>query len=444
MINQKQDRNRLMKKASKGEAGAADAVILPREEPRLSEGALYGIAGDVVRKMDPYSEADPAAVLFQLLISFGSAAGSNAYFQIEGDRHAANLFAVIVGQSSKARKGTSWGVVRAITETMDPQWWGFRQATGLSSGEGLIFQVRDELADKNGDTIEGMADKRLLVFEGELAQVLRVLKREGNTLSGVIRNAWDGKTLSTMTRNNPIRATNPHISIIGHITNEELQKEIRGSAEMFNGFANRFLWVFAKRSKLLPRSIPIPEGLLDAEIERLKEAVAFAKSCGRMKRDSEAEDLWEQCYTGHLSFALTGLLGAATSRGEAQVVRLSLIFALLDCSPIIRAVHLRAALECWQYCGDSAQYIFGERQADPTLNKIIEALRANPAGLTKTELMSDVFSGNCEADKLSSALRQLEESGQVRREGRPGQRGTLDHWLPASPFKMYEFNELRE
>jgi hypothetical protein len=247
-----------------------------------------------------------------------------------------------------------------------------------------------------------------------------------------------------MTRSDPLRATNPHISIIGHITNEELQREIRGSAEMFNGFANRFLWVFAKRSKLLPRSIPIPEGLLDVEIERLKEAVAFAKRCGRMKRDSEAEDLWEQCYTGHLSFALTGLLGAATSRGEAQVVRLSLIFALLDCSPTIRAVHLRAALECWQYCGESAQYIFGERQADPTLNKIIEALRANPEGLTKTQLMSDVFSGNYEADKLSSALRQLEESGQVRREGRPGQRGTLDHWLSASPFKMYEFNELRE
>jgi hypothetical protein len=78
------------------------------------------------------------------------------------------------------------------------------------------------------------------------------------------------------------------------------------------------------------------------------------------------------------------------------------------------------------------------------LNKIIEALHANPAGLTKTQLMSDVFSGNCEAGKLSSALRQLEESGQARREERPGQRGALEHWLSASPFKMYEFNELRE
>ena len=444
MNNQKHDRNIPMKRNTKIEAVAADAVIQQRAEPRLSEGALYGIAGEIVRKMDSYSEADPAAVLFQLITCFVSAVGSNAYFQIEGDKHTANLFAAIVGQSAKARKGTSWGVVGAITEKMDPQWSGFRQETGLSSGEGLIIPVRDESKDKRGGIIEGVSDKRLLVFEGEFSRVLRVMQRENNTLSGMIRNAWDGKTLSTMTRSDPLRATNPHVSIIGHITNEELQREIRGSAEMFNGFANRFLWVFAKRSKMLPRSIPIPEGLLDAEIERLKEAVAFAKSCGRMKRDSEAEDLWEQCYTGHLSFALTGLLGAATSRGEAQVVRLSLIFALLDCSPIIRAVHLRAALECWQYCGDSAQYIFGERQADPTLNKIIEALRANPAGLTKTELMSDVFSGNCEADKLSSALRQLEESGQVRREGRPGQRGTLDHWLPASPFKMYEFNELRE
>lgn len=444
MNDQKHDRNIPMKRATKIEAVAADAIIHPRAEPRIYEDTLYGTAGEIVRKMDPYSEADRAAVLFQLLISFGSAVGSNAYFQIEGDRHTANLFAVIVGQSSKARKGTSWGVVRSLTKEMDSEWWKYRQETGLSSGEGLILPVQDESRDKKGEVIEGVSDKRLLVFEGEFARVLRVMKRESNTLSGMIRNAWDGKTLSTMTRNNPIRATNPHISIIGHITNEELQREIRDSAEMFNGFANRFLWVFAKRSKMLPRSIPVPDGLLDVELERLQEAVAFAARCGRMKRDSEAEDLWEHCYTGHLSFALTGLLGAATSRGEAQVVRLSLIFALLDCSPIIRAVHLRVALECWQYCGDSAQHIFGERQTDPTLNKIIEALHANPEGLTRTQLMSDVLSGNCEADKLSSAIRQLEESGQARSEIRPGQRGALEHWLPSSPFKMYEFNELSE
>jgi hypothetical protein len=223
--------------------------------PVFPEGALYGVAGEIIRKLEPYSEADPAALYFQLLTCIGSMVGNHAHFEVEGDRHAVNLFLVVVGKSAKARKGTSWGRIFSLLSDVDSRWWADRQASGLSSGEGLIFQVRDESADKKGDAIDGIADKRLLVFEGEFAQVLRVLKREGNTLSGVIRNAWDGKVLAILTKNTPIKATGAHISIVAHVTNEELQKEIRETAEMFNGFANRFLWCFAKRSKLIPLAV---------------------------------------------------------------------------------------------------------------------------------------------------------------------------------------------
>ena len=411
-------------------------------DPVFPEGALYGVAGDIIRKLEPYSEADPAALYFQLLTCIGSIFGNHAHFEVEGDRHTANLFLVVVGKSAKARKGTSWGRIFSLLSEVDPQWWAERQASGLSSGEGLIFQVRDESVDKNGDTIEGMADKRLLVFEGEFAQVLRVLKREGNTLSGVIRNAWDGKVLAILTKNTPIKATGAHISIVAHVTNEELQKEIRETAEMFNGFANRFLWCFAKRSKLLPEPEPIPEGYLVNEVEHLRRAVAFGKTCGRMERSNDARALWKMAYTGPLALAPGGLLGGATCRGEAQVVRLSAIFALLDCSQVIHARHLRAALYCWEYCGESARAIFGDRAADPVVNKINEALKAKPSGFTRTEFLQTVLMNNCSADKLTGALRQMEEAGLVLRESRQGERSLVDYWIPASPFKMNEFNEL--
>jgi hypothetical protein len=90
------------------------------------------------------------------------------------------------------------------------------------------------------------------VFEGECAQVLRVMRRDGNTLSGILRNAWDGRALGNMTNQNPLKATGAHVSIVAHITNEELQREIRDTAEMFNGFANRFLWCYAARCKFIP------------------------------------------------------------------------------------------------------------------------------------------------------------------------------------------------
>ena len=52
---------------------------------------------------------------------------------------------------------------------------------GLSSGEGLIAQVRDPLDDK--DT-QAPADKRRLVVEPEFAQTLKVLARGQHTLGG--------------------------------------------------------------------------------------------------------------------------------------------------------------------------------------------------------------------------------------------------------------------
>src|SRR5262245_28335506 len=96
-----------------------------------------------------------------------------------------------------------------------------------------------------------MSDHRLLVVETELVSMFKVCGREGNTLSPVIRSAWDSATLSTMTRNNPMTAPGAHISIIGHITAEELRRHLN-STEAANGLGNRFLWFAVRRSRLLP------------------------------------------------------------------------------------------------------------------------------------------------------------------------------------------------
>ena len=78
------------------------------------------------------------------------------------------------------------------------------------------------------------------------------MSRANNTLSTILRTAWDGGSLYILTRQNSARVNlNPHISIVGHITEEELQKEM-ADCDVFNGFANRFLWLSVKRSKILP------------------------------------------------------------------------------------------------------------------------------------------------------------------------------------------------
>jgi hypothetical protein len=142
----------------------------------LAQEAFYGIAGQIVRKIEPESEAHPAALLVQLLVGMGSIMGRDPFFLTEADKQRTNLFAVIVGESSSGGKGTSWGRIRCILEHVDPIWFGTRMLKGMGSGESIISFLKDE----EGDVQE---DKRLFVMEGEFATVLQVMGMRGIQLT---------------------------------------------------------------------------------------------------------------------------------------------------------------------------------------------------------------------------------------------------------------------
>ena len=166
------------------------------------------------------------------------------------------------------------------------------------------------------ETDPGISDKRLLVYESEFASPLKVMARYGNTLSVEIRQAWDTGDLSTMTKNSPARTTGAHISIVGHITGDELRRELR-KTDMGNGFANRILWVCTTRSKELPEGGNLADDALNRLADLFKVAVEFARTVSEMKRDTAIKDMWAAKYT-ELTEGRAGLFGAVTSRAEAQ------------------------------------------------------------------------------------------------------------------------------
>jgi hypothetical protein len=185
-----------------------------RRWPSPPDDAVFtGLAGEIVRTITPHTESDPVALLVQLLIAFGSVIGRSAHVIVGAARHYAVEFAVLVGETSTARKGSSWSEVYRIIAAVDPDWRDHRISVGLSTGEGLIYHVRDELQGKEAirekgkitgyqDVIidHGIPDKRLMILETEFGGVLKVSAREGNRLSAVMRQAWDGGTLATMTK----------------------------------------------------------------------------------------------------------------------------------------------------------------------------------------------------------------------------------------------------
>ncbi len=363
--------------------------------PSLSEAAYHGLAGEILRTLDPVTEADPAALLMTFLTGFGVVVGRSPHFVIEGTEHHAILFSALVGQSSRARKGTSMGRIMEIMKLCT-----VRCVDGLSSGEGLIHAVRDPEDDSKP------IDKRIWATESEFASLLMMMKRESNPISAVLRKAWDSGTMEVLTRKDPIVATGAHVGLTAHITEHELSKTI-GEKEYHNGFSNRVLWACVSRSKELPNG-----GNVDLSGLRSKffEAVSRAKTIGRMTRSKEAESLWASVY-GPLGVEKYGLWDAVTSRSHAQVVRLSMIYALLDESSIIEVTHLQAALSVWQYCDQSAKRLFQDPESLD--EKILAVVKAKP-GQMRSEVRNQFGHNNKMSADFKKALQTLIQRGEVR------------------------------
>ena len=401
----------------------------------LDDAALHGLAGDVVRTIAPHTEADPAAILIQFVVAFGNVIGCGPHAIVERTRHGLNEYCCLVGDTAKARKGTSsdhiMGLFRSVEEgrlargTYTIGDWMGRHTSGLATGEGVIWSVRDpimkrEPVKQQGQIVgyqeveadPGVADKRLMVMEGELAAALKVLSRDGNTLSPVLRNAWDGVPLRIMTKNFPAKATAPHVSIVGHITKDELRRDL-AAVEGANGFANRFIWLCVRRSKELPDGGNLTEQDLGPLVQRLDAAMSHAATVRQMQRDQDASRVWHRVYHD-LSAGKPGLLGAVTARAEAHVLRLSCLYALLDHSDTVREPHLLAALALWQYAEDSARHIFGDKTGNPLADELFDALLGAPTGLTRDEIGQDVFNHNRSAAEVMCALDDLVKAGKAR------------------------------
>ena len=392
----------------------------------LAPEAYYGLVGDVVRAMEPHTEADPASLLLGFHAAFGNALGRTAYGAAEEDKHHTNIYVGIVGESSKARKGTSWGRIQSLFKMVDPNWVANRiQPGGLSSGEGLIHKLRDSdtapgpeakvaagLVPMSPGTFIRDADRRLFVIDSEFASTLKMMSREGNTLSPVIRQAWDGLALGILTKTSPARATDTHVSMIAHVTRQELIRFLK-STDMANGFANRYLWVCTARSKVLPEGGGSPD--LTLLVPRIQSALTTGMSFHEVPRDEEARRAWAEVYPD-LSEGKPGLLGAVTARAEAQVLRLSVLYAVEDGSPVVKLPHLRAALAVWQYAEDSARYIFGDRSGDEVAARILEGLRTH-GEMSRTDI-SRLLDHNVPKVRIDEALSLLEGSGLAAMESR--------------------------
>lgn len=379
---------------------ADDFSTPPRD---LEPEALYGLPGDLVRTIGPHTEAHPAAILASFLVGAGCILGRQAYIYRDGARHAGNEFACLVGLSGVSRKGTATRRVNEVLYSDNSNYTKLTTCHGLGSGEALVASLCEDAGEGK------FADHRRLVLEEEFSRALKVMRREGSTLSENLRSAWDSGILASRTKGKRMEVKDAHVAVLGHITEAEMRLEL-GQASLWNGFANRFLWICTRRV----RSLPFGGG--DAPIAPIvstfHKTLEWAASQGRMEFDDQAKAMWDK---GGLYDLLidrpAGLFGAVTSRAEAHVTRLSLLYALLDASREIRADHLMAALAVWDYSERSAGYLFGKSLGNDYADEIGAWLQEVHPGFVTRKEIRDFFSHHARTSDIEAGLRLLEKQG---------------------------------
>ncbi len=390
-------------------------VVAPTPIAPIDGEHFFGLLGDFVRAVEPFTEADPLGILVCLLGGVGNALGRNVHHRI-GRRHGTNLFVMLIGTSGNDRKGTCWDVAETLLTLANPAWADSCLENGLGSGQGLIDRIRDAQGDD-----AGVPDKRLMVVEEEFAKPMRLMRSESSILSANLRAAYDGKPLAVLNRGeNRYGCREPHASIVGMITPEELLEQLKGRSEMHNGFLNRFLLIGVKRTRYLPCGADYGKVCRDYA-DRLREAVERAAALREPLGVAEdAAAFWDAEYR-RLEAERPGNYGKATARLSVHALKVALVYAALEGSPSIRLSHLRAALSLIAHADRTAFDLFGTASAvapceEPPHAKLLTLARTRSDGIIKTDAFR-LFSNKRKASEIDADFALLTENGFGRWEG---------------------------
>lgn len=370
--------------------------------PQLDAAALYGLAGKIIRCLDPLVEATPIGMLLELLCAFGNAGGPASYALVGDDKHPARLFVCLVGPTSTGGKGNADAAIRPFIRGMDCDWFAAARASGFGSGEGIIARLCGAHTT-DAEPIE----KRLLIYEPEFSRMLALNKRDGATLSMRLRQLWDDGLVQDILRGKSVLVEDAHVSVIGHVTPRELCARLP-ETDISGGYANRFLFPYVRSDKRIPSPEELDPAIVGAFAKELSASLAFARVGRVMRRSPAADALWDKLYKLHAS---DDMVGEVIARSDAQRLRLSVAYALLDQSATIEPRHVLAAEAVVRYCVNSAAYIFAEHDDAEDVSRLIQAAReVHPGGLTGAECHA-VFANNLDSERLEALKRTLVARG---------------------------------
>lgn len=342
--------------------------------------AFSGLVGECVHAMADGTDASMVGMLGALIAFLGATVPARAYFHRE---QTTSPYIALVGESSIGRKGTAMMRAAGLLQ------WAFGAdevnrvvLDGVNSGEGLIAELHLK------QTRYASEATTALLFEEEYANMMAAQGRDGSTLDGKMRQAFDGGPLSNRKAAESRTVKPPYwLPALIAITPSELRSKLPSGA-LQSGSGNRWLFLPVVRRDIIPRNIP-PE--LPAEIaEPLRQA---HRSASRMPMllavdDSVGETL--TAYSEHLRKVSIGLAADMTRRYAVIAFRIALIHAACERAAAVRPDHLERALALTEYARSGMGWVFGQSLGNPLATLLLRHLQA--AGeLTATHITRHVI-----------------------------------------------------
>lgn len=393
-----------------------------RNAPDADPACLYGLIGDVARAGSEGTETNAVAIAANFMAYLSCAVGRGVYLPIGNTRHHARLFCLHIGRSGRGRKGDAVSLVLRIDQALREMNEAFAPQVhrgGLSTREGLVTLMHDGYRQGRRD-VPAIDDKRLWVVESEFANVLHQGRRDGNTLSAALRDCWDGVDLKPATKSNRLYASDPHVCLSGAISPGELTG-LMSARDLTNGFANRFLMIWAERSRMLPFPKETPQAVVEHLARRTREVLAFVHADRHDERDHLRMDLsahaqwrYAQLYRGELNDDLgDGTVGALLERRAPMLLRLAMLMALADLQTRIDVQHIDAAMAWIRHATASVRFVFVSAAEEAKLAQVLELSNRVLAYLrergqaTRSQISAECFRGKVPKARIDACLEHL-------------------------------------
>ena len=408
-----------------GEASETDRnapMAAHRNAPQPDPACLYGLVGEVANAGSDNTETNPYAIAANFMAYLSCAIGRNAYLPVGNTWHHVRLFCLHIGRSGRGRKGDALSLVmrldqalRELNADVAPQ----IHRGGLSTREGLVALIHDGFK-QGAQEVAPIDDKRLWVVESEFANVLHQSRRGGNTLSAALRDCWDGVSLKPATKTNRLSASQPHLCLSGAISPSELLSLMR-TRELTNGFANRFLMIWAERERIVPFPQATPQEAVDALAARILSILKFVQAERVNERDhlpvsltAQAQNIYSQLYRGELIDDSAGEpVTALLERRAPMLLRLAMLFALCDLQTQIDANHIQAAIGWIRHGVESVKFVFVKAtdaadsdRINAAVTKIVDFLRVKGQS-TRWQITSECFRGHASKGTIDGAIERL-------------------------------------